>query len=187
MPAWAVLPTRRDRTAMLRSRLPARGKLPRSANGVPASKLIQACRASASGVRGIPARDSSPDWRRRPSAPHRPGGRAATNRGGARCAHGRRAPRAANQRRIQLDLFYDYRTNVARSGEWQDFLEKRQPKTLIFWGQDDLFFTREGGEAYLQHLPHAELHRLDSGHFATEDRAAYIAEKMIAFHGRELS
>jgi pimeloyl-ACP methyl ester carboxylesterase len=92
-----------------------------------------------------------------------------------------------NQRRIQLDLFYDYRTNVARYGAWQDFLEKRQPKTIIFWGQDDLFFTREGGEAYLRHLPHAEIHRLESGHFATEDRAADIAEKMIAFYGREVS
>jgi pimeloyl-ACP methyl ester carboxylesterase len=92
-----------------------------------------------------------------------------------------------NQRRIQLDLFYDYRTNVARYGEWQDLLKKRQPKTLIFWGQDDLFFTREGGEAYLRDLPKAEMHRLDSGHFAVEDSAPFIAEKMIAFHGREVS
>jgi pimeloyl-ACP methyl ester carboxylesterase len=92
-----------------------------------------------------------------------------------------------NQRRIQLDLFYDYRTNVARYGEWQELLDKRQPKTIIFWGQEDLFFTREGGEAYLRHLPRAEMHRLDSGHFATEDCASYIAEKMIAFHGREVS
>ena len=42
-------------------------------------------------------------------------------------------------------------------------------KTQIFWGQDDIFFTREGGEAYLEALPEAELHRLDSGHFAVED------------------
>jgi pimeloyl-ACP methyl ester carboxylesterase len=92
-----------------------------------------------------------------------------------------------NQRRIQLDLFYDYRTNVARYGEWQELLRKRQPKTLIFWGQDDLFFTREGGEAYLRDLPRAEMHRLDSGHFAVEDSAPYIAEKMLAFHAREVS
>jgi pimeloyl-ACP methyl ester carboxylesterase len=91
-----------------------------------------------------------------------------------------------NQRRIQLDLFYDYRTNVARYAEWQELLRKRQPKTIIFWGQDDIFFTREGGEAYLRDLPRAELHRLDSGHFAVEDSAATIAEKMIAFHAREV-
>jgi pimeloyl-ACP methyl ester carboxylesterase len=87
-----------------------------------------------------------------------------------------------NQRRIQLDLFYDYRTNVPLYPEWQAFMRKRQPPTIIFWGQDDIFFTREGGEAYLRDLPHAELHRLDSGHFAVEDSAATIAEQMIAFH-----
>jgi pimeloyl-ACP methyl ester carboxylesterase len=89
-------------------------------------------------------------------------------------------------RRIQLDLFYDYRTNVPLYPEWQAFLKQRQPKTLIFWGQQDLFFTREGGEAYLGDLPHAEMHRLDSGHFAVEDCGPYIAEKMLAFHTREL-
>ena len=75
-------------------------------------------------------------------------------------------------RRLNLDLFYDYRTNVALYPQWQEFLRKRQPKTLIFWGQDDIFFTREGGEAYLQDLPQAEMHRLDSGHFAVEDNAS---------------
>ena len=91
-----------------------------------------------------------------------------------------------NQRRIQLDLFYDYRTNVPLYPAWQAFLRKRQPPTIIFWGQDDIFFTREGGEAYLGDLPRAELHRLDSGHFAVEDSAATIAREMIAFHARHL-
>lgn len=72
-------------------------------------------------------------------------------------------------RRVQLDLFYDYRTNVDLYPKWQAFLKERQPKTVIFWGQDDIFFTREGGEAYLNDLPHAEMHRLKSGHFVVED------------------
>jgi pimeloyl-ACP methyl ester carboxylesterase len=91
-----------------------------------------------------------------------------------------------HQRRIQLDLFYDYRTNVARYAEWQELLRTRKPKTLILWGQNDLFFTPEGGEAYLRDLPRAEMHRLDSGHFAVEDCGATIAEKMISFHAREV-
>ena len=45
--------------------------------------------------------------------------------------------------RVNLDLFYDYRTNVALYGEWQKFLRDRQPKTLIFWGQDDVLATLE--------------------------------------------
>ena len=91
-----------------------------------------------------------------------------------------------NQRRIQLDLFHDYRTNIARYPEWQEFLKTRQPPTLILWGQGDMLFTPAGGEAYLRDLPRAEIHRLDAGHFATEDCAPAIAEKMIAFHAREV-
>ncbi|HVU07988.1 MAG TPA: alpha/beta hydrolase [Verrucomicrobiae bacterium] len=85
-------------------------------------------------------------------------------------------------RRVQLDLFYDYRTNVPLYPQWQEFLRKRQPKTIIFWGQDDIFFTREGGEAYLKDLPKAEIHRLKSGHFAVEDSLSYIAENIIRFY-----
>lgn len=85
-------------------------------------------------------------------------------------------------RTIQLDLFYDYRTNVELYPAWQKFLRDRQPPTQIFWGQDDIFFTREGGEAYLTDLPRAEMHRLAAGHFAVEDCLEYIAEHMKTFH-----
>lgn len=87
-----------------------------------------------------------------------------------------------NARRVQMDLFYDYRTNVDLYPAWQKFLREQQPKTLIFWGQDDIFFTREGGEAYLKDLPHAEMHRLDSGHFAVEDSLDAIAKNMHRFY-----
>jgi pimeloyl-ACP methyl ester carboxylesterase len=88
----------------------------------------------------------------------------------------------ANARKVQLDLFYDYRTNVALYPKWQEFLHEHQPKTLIFWGQDDIFFTREGGEAYLKDLPNAEMHRLDSGHFAVEDCLDEIASNISRFY-----
>jgi pimeloyl-ACP methyl ester carboxylesterase len=91
-----------------------------------------------------------------------------------------------NATRVNLDLFYDYRTNVRLYPRWQEFLRKQQPKTLIFWGQNDLFFTREGGEAYLQDLPQAEMHRLDSGHFAVEDSLDAIAQGMIDFHRKKV-
>jgi pimeloyl-ACP methyl ester carboxylesterase len=85
-------------------------------------------------------------------------------------------------RQIQLDLFYDYRTNVALYPKWQAFLRERQPDTIIFWGQDDIFFTREGGEAYLADLPQAEMHRLEAGHFAVEDCLEYIATNIHRFY-----
>jgi len=84
--------------------------------------------------------------------------------------------------RLNLDLFYDYRTNVPLYPAWQRLLRERQPQTLIFWGQSDIFFTPEGGDAYLADLPDAELHRLTAGHFAVEDHLDYIATHMKRFH-----
>ena len=92
-----------------------------------------------------------------------------------------------NARRVQLDLFYDYRTNVALYPAWQQFLRTRQPKTLIFWGQRDIFFTPEGGEAYLRDLPQAEFHRLDSGHFAVEDSLGAIAQNIRRFYDDQVA
>ncbi len=89
--------------------------------------------------------------------------------------------------RINLDLFYDYRTNVPLYPEWQKFLRDRQPKTLIFWGQQDPFFTPAGGDAYLRDLPEAEMHRLDAGHFAVEDNLDFIATRMIDFHKEKVA
>jgi len=88
--------------------------------------------------------------------------------------------------RVNLDLFYDYRTNVALYGEWQKFLRDRQPKTLIFWGQDDVFFTPAGGEAFLRDLPKAELHRLAAGHFAVEDNLEFISSRIKAFYDSQV-
>jgi pimeloyl-ACP methyl ester carboxylesterase len=92
-----------------------------------------------------------------------------------------------NGRQIQLDLFYDYRTNVALYPKWQSFLKRNQPKTIIFWGQDDIFFTREGGEAYLEVLLKAEMHRLESGHFSVEDCLEYIARHMHQFYDQSVT
>jgi pimeloyl-ACP methyl ester carboxylesterase len=91
-----------------------------------------------------------------------------------------------NAKRVQLDLFYDYRTNVGLYPAWQAFLRERQPETLILWGQNDIFFTPEGGEAYLRDLPNAELIRLDTGHFAVEDRLTEIAEAIVRFHAQRI-
>lgn len=84
-------------------------------------------------------------------------------------------------------MFYDYRTNVTLYPKWQAFLRDRQPRKIVFWGQDDIFFTREGGEAYLKDLPKAEMHRLDSGHFAVEDHLDYISSNMRRFYSEEVA
>lgn len=92
-----------------------------------------------------------------------------------------------NAARLHLDLFYDYRTNIPLYPKWQAFLRKRQPKTLIFWGQNDMLFTPEGGDAYLADLPKAEIHRLDAGHFIVEDHLDYLATHIEDFHSRNVA
>lgn len=90
-------------------------------------------------------------------------------------------------RKIQMDLFYDYRTNPELYPKWQAFLKKHQPKTVIFWGQGDIFFTPAGGELYLKDLPNAEMHRLNAGHFATEDCLDYVANGILSFYDKAVS
>ena len=92
-----------------------------------------------------------------------------------------------NARRVQLDLFYDYRNNVTLYPKWQAFLQAQQPETIIFWAQDDIFFTRAGGEAYLTDLPKAEMHRLEAGHFAVEDCLDYISKHMHRFYDERVA
>jgi pimeloyl-ACP methyl ester carboxylesterase len=88
---------------------------------------------------------------------------------------------------IQLDLFYDYRTNLELYPEFQRFFRERQPPTLIVWGKNDVIFPAEGARAYLRDLPAAELHLLDTGHNALEDRGDEIARLMLDFLGRRLA
>jgi len=85
---------------------------------------------------------------------------------------------------VMLDLFYDYRTNAALYPQFQAFFRSRQPPALIVWGKNDAIFPAEGARAYLRDLPKAELHLLDSGHFALEDKGQEIAVMMRGFLDR---
>ena len=87
---------------------------------------------------------------------------------------------------IQLDLFYDYRTNVALYPRFQELFRRHQPPTLIVWGANDTIFPAAGAHAFLRDLPMAELHLLDSGHFALEDKGDEIATLMRDFLARHL-
>lgn len=85
---------------------------------------------------------------------------------------------------IQLDLFYDYRTNVLLYPTWQAYLRKYQPPTLIVWGKNDYIFPAEGAEAYKRDLFNLEFHLLDAGHFALESNGTRIANLIRNFLGR---
>ena len=73
-------------------------------------------------------------------------------------------------RDIQLDLFHDYGSNVPLYPQFQAFFREHQPPTLILWGKNDKIFPADGAGPYLRDLPNAEIHLLDTGHFALEDK-----------------
>ncbi len=82
---------------------------------------------------------------------------------------------------IQLDLFLDYASNVALYPAFQAYFRQHQPKLLAIWGRNDPFFLPPGAEAYRRDLPKAEIHFLDTGHFALETHARDIADAIRAF------
>lgn len=92
----------------------------------------------------------------------------------------------AGNKEIMLALLYDYRTNLDHYAKWQEYFRKHQPPMLIVWGKSDVIFPAPGAHAYLHDLPEAELHLLDSGHFALEDKVEEIARYMRDFLDRKL-
>jgi pimeloyl-ACP methyl ester carboxylesterase len=82
---------------------------------------------------------------------------------------------------IQSDLFYDYRTNVAAYPAWQAWLREHQPPTLVVWGKYDPSFLAAEAEAYRRDLPRAEIHTIDAGHFALDEKADEIAALIQEF------
>lgn len=82
---------------------------------------------------------------------------------------------------IQMAMFYSYRTNLDRYPEWHNYFRTYQPPTLITWGGNDEIFPASGARAYLKDLPNAELHILDTGHFALEEDGTKIAALIDRF------
>jgi pimeloyl-ACP methyl ester carboxylesterase len=88
------------------------------------------------------------------------------------------------QRRIQADLFFDYRSNVASYPSWQVWLREHRPPMLVLWGKYDPSFTVAGATAYRRDVPDAELHILDAGHFAMDEARDQIALLVRSFLGK---
>jgi pimeloyl-ACP methyl ester carboxylesterase len=85
---------------------------------------------------------------------------------------------------IQLALFLDYRTNPPLYARWQQYFRESQPPTLVIWGKNDPIFGPEGAVAFLRDIKDAELHLLNTGHFALEEDHDLIAEIMLRFLDR---
>lgn len=85
------------------------------------------------------------------------------------------------QREIQGALLYDYRTNVASYSAWQKWLREHKPPTLVVWGRNDPSFIAAGATAFTRDLPDAEVHLLDAGHFAMDEKNDEIADLILKF------
>ena len=82
---------------------------------------------------------------------------------------------------VQLDLFGDYRSNVALYPQFQQYFRTHKPPLLAAWGKNDPFFLPAGAEAFKRDVPEAVIRFFDTGHFALETHAAEIAAAMRDF------
>ena len=82
---------------------------------------------------------------------------------------------------VQLDLFRDYRSNVALYPAFQDYFRTHEPPFLAVWGKNDPFFLPAGAQAFKRDMPDAVVRFFDTGHFALETHAAEIAAAIADF------
>jgi pimeloyl-ACP methyl ester carboxylesterase len=82
---------------------------------------------------------------------------------------------------VQLDLFGDYKSNVALYPTFQNYFRTHKPPFLAVWGKNDPFFLPAGAEAFKRDIPDAVVRFFDTGHFALETHAAEIASAIRDF------
>jgi pimeloyl-ACP methyl ester carboxylesterase len=82
---------------------------------------------------------------------------------------------------VQLDLFGDYKSNVALYPAFQSYFRTHKPPFLAVWGKNDPFFLPAGAEAFKRDIPDATVRFFDTGHFALETHAAEIAAAIRDF------
>jgi pimeloyl-ACP methyl ester carboxylesterase len=85
---------------------------------------------------------------------------------------------------IQLDLFGDYKSNVALYPTFQNYFRTHKPRLLAVWGKNDPFFLPPGAEAFKRDIPGAMVQFFDTGHFALETHAKEIAALIRDFFAR---
>lgn len=91
------------------------------------------------------------------------------------------------QHEVQLDLFYDYRKNVKAYPQWQAYLRQHQPPVLLMWAKNDAFFPVPGAAGFKRDVKDLDYNILDTGHFALEEDAELVAQKVTSFlHARDI-
>ena len=81
----------------------------------------------------------------------------------------------------QLDLFFDYRTNLLLYPKLHEWLRQSQVPLLAVWGRGDPAFVPGGAEAFRKDLPKAVIKFVESGHFALETKGEEIVQIVRQF------
>jgi pimeloyl-ACP methyl ester carboxylesterase len=88
---------------------------------------------------------------------------------------------------VQMDVMYDYRSNVPLYPQVQALFRKHQPPTIIVWGERDFIFPADGAHPYKRDLTDLEFHLLPTGHFALEDKADEMVPLIRSFLDRKVA
>ncbi|WP_271899213.1 alpha/beta fold hydrolase [Candidatus Phyllobacterium onerii] len=88
---------------------------------------------------------------------------------------------------VQLDMLYDYRTNLPLYPRVQEWFRHSQPPTLIVWGKNDFIFPADGAHPYKRDLSNLEFHLIDTGHFVLEDKADEVVPIIRDFLRRKVA
>ena len=84
---------------------------------------------------------------------------------------------------ITVGVLEGLKANFERFPQYQAWLRKHRPPTLILWGPTDGYMPEKSARAYLRDLPDAELHLFaDAGHWLLEthlDEAAALSRDFL--------
>ncbi len=86
-----------------------------------------------------------------------------------------------NAHKVNLDLWYDYQSNLEQYPKWQQYLRDNQPPLLVVWGKNDEYFPESGAEAFKKDVKDIDYNIYDTGHFALEEDGDEIIRKIRAF------
>ncbi|UQS86050.1 alpha/beta hydrolase (plasmid) [Nicoliella spurrieriana] len=81
----------------------------------------------------------------------------------------------------QLALIMDYQNNIQLYQQFDNYIERYQPKLLAVWGKNDPSFIYPGAEEFAKHDQNAKVTLLDAGHFALVANYKSIGNMILNF------
>ncbi len=92
-----------------------------------------------------------------------------------------------NAHKVNIDLWFDYQSNLKLYPVWQQYLRKHQPPMLIVWGKNDEYFPESGAAAFKKDVANLDYNTYDTGHFALEEDGEEIIEKIRSFMDKNVN